>query len=55
MELRKVKVVITTTGDTIHASTCMNTITIPNFDEVGYDTFKAVMDSIIGSQDSTSM
>ena len=51
----KVIIVIATTGDTVHASTCINTITIPNFDYVVYDTFKAVMDSIIGSQDFTLM
>ena len=53
--LKKVNIVLANTGDTVHASTCINTITIPNFYEVGYDTFKAVMDSIIGSQDFTSM
>ena len=53
--LWKVKIVLATTGDTIHTSTCINTITIPKFDEVGYNTFKVVMDSIIGSQDFTSI
>lgn len=49
--LRRVKVVNTTSGDTIHASTCINTIIIPKFDDFGYEPFKSAMDSIISSED----
>ena len=55
--LRKVKIIISASEDAVHAATCINTISIPNFDDLDYDAFKTIMNSviIIISEDFTSM
>ena len=52
--LKKVHVKITD-GDGMFVATCVNALKIPNFDEENYETFKVVMNSIISSDDFTSM
>ena len=46
MGLKKVKVRVSN-DDAVYAATRVNSVKIPNFDNQQYDTFKAVMDSII--------
>ena len=41
--------------DTVYASTCVNTVSLPNFENADYDTLKVVMDGIIIKDDFTSM
>ena len=54
MGLKKVKVRVTN-DDAVYAATCVNSVKIPNFDNEQYDTFKAVMNSIIAVDTFTSM
>ncbi|MCG8625780.1 MAG: HECT domain-containing protein [Proteobacteria bacterium] len=54
MGLKKVKVRVSN-DDAVYAATCVNSVKIPNFDNQQYDTFKAVMDSIITVDTFTSM
>ena len=41
--------------DTVFASTCVNTVSLPSFESEEYTVFKAVMDGIIIKDDFTSM
>lgn len=52
--LKKVKVRITN-EDGVYAAICVNSMKIPNLDSESYETFKAIMDSIIAQDTFTSM
>ena len=52
--LTKINITISD-DDAVYAATCVNSIKVPNFDNVDYITFKSIMDSIISKNDFTSM